>query len=43
MAVILSNKEYNFCDVPRRKYDAFEGSNSKGSYFNENIKGQHDC
>lgn len=43
MSVILNGQEYDFCGVPERKYDAFEGADSKGEYFNRNIKTQHDC
>lgn len=43
MTVILNGQEYDFCGVPERKYDAFEGADSKGEYFNREIKTQHDC
>ena len=43
MTAILSGKEYTFCNVPERKFDAFEGANSKGAYFNREIKSLHDC
>jgi len=43
MSVILNGQEYSFCNVPERKYDAWEGADSKGEYFNRNIKTQHDC
>ena len=43
MTVILNGTEYSFCNVPERKYDAFEGADSKGVYFNREIKTQHDC
>lgn len=43
MRILLNGNAYNFCDVPQRKYDAFEGSGSKGAFFNREIKEQHDC
>ena len=43
MSVILNGQEYSFCNVPERKYDAWKGADSKGEYFNRNIKTQHDC
>lgn len=43
MEIILNGKTYEFCNVPQRKYDGFEGASSKGEYFNRNIKNQHDC
>ncbi len=43
MTVILNGKEYTFCNVPERKFDAWQGADSKGEYFNRNIKTQHDC
>lgn len=43
MTIILNNKEYNFCNVPARKFEAFKGATSAGSYFNREIKDQHNC
>lgn len=43
MTVILSNKEYNFCNVPARKFEGMRGATSTGAYFNREIKTQHDC
>jgi len=43
MRILLNEKAYNFCNVPQRKYDAFEGSGSKGAFFNREIREQHDC
>ena len=43
MEIILSGKTYNFCNVSERLFDAFEGSNSKGEFFNREIKTLHDC
>ncbi len=44
MEIILNGvKTYEFCQVPERVYDAFEGANSKGAYFNRNIRTQFDC
>jgi hypothetical protein len=43
MEILLNGKRYNFCNVPQRVYDGFEGADSKGAYFNRIIKGQFDC
>ena len=43
MRVILNGKSYNFCGVPQRIYDAFEGANSKGAFFARSIRTQFDC
>lgn len=43
MRIILSGNNYNFCNVPRRKFDVLQGSTSIGKAFNDIIKGQHDC
>lgn len=43
MEIILNGKTYEFCDVSQRLFDGFEGANSKGAYFNRNIKNLHDC
>ncbi len=43
MEIILNGNTYTFCNVAERIFDAFEGSNSKGAYFNRNIKTQFDC
>ena len=43
MTMLLNGKRYFWCRVPRRVYDAFEGANSKGSFFNREIKGLYDC
>ena len=43
MVILMNEKAYNFCNVPRRVYDGFEGANSKGAFFNREIKGLYDC
>jgi len=43
MRILLNGIAYQFCRVPERIFDAFEGANSKGAFFNRNIKGQFDC
>lgn len=43
MVITIGPTVYNFCDVPERKYDGFEGTGSKGAFFNREIKQQHDC
>jgi len=43
MSIILNGKEYDFCNVPARKFEGFRGASSQGAFFNREIKGQHDC
>jgi len=43
MRIILNGKVYNFCNVPQRIFDSFEGAASKGAFFGRSIKGQFDC
>lgn len=43
MLITLSGEKYVFCGVPDRVFDSFEGSTSKGSFFNREIKGLYDC
>jgi len=43
MRILLNGKAYNFCNVPERIFDSFEGANSKGAFFAREIKGQFDC
>jgi len=43
MTILLNGKEYSFCGVPERIFDAFEGADSKGAYFARNIKEQFNC
>ena len=41
--ITIGSTVYTFCNVPERKFDGFEGSPSKGAFFNREIKTQHDC
>jgi hypothetical protein len=43
MEIILNGKTYEFCNVAERTFDSFEGADSKGAFFNRNIKTLHDC
>jgi len=43
MEIILNGKTYEFCNVSERLFDAFEGADSKGAFFNREIKSLHDC
>ncbi len=43
MTMILNGKEYDFCDVPARIFDSFQGADSKGAFFARSIKGQFNC
>lgn len=43
MKMVINGKEYTFCGVSERLFDAFEGASSKGAFFNREIKNLHDC
>jgi hypothetical protein len=43
MDIILNGNTYHFCRVSERLFDSFEGANSKGAFFNREIKTLHDC
>ena len=43
MKIIINGKTYNFCNVPERIFDAFEGAGSKGAFFAREIKGLFNC
>tara|TARA_R110000824_G_scaffold314988_1_gene501905 strand:+ start:141 stop:407 length:267 start_codon:yes stop_codon:yes gene_type:complete len=43
MEVILNGFTYSFCNVSERLFDSFEGADSKGAFFNRQIKTLHDC
>jgi len=43
MRILLNGKPYNFCNVPERIFDSFQGANSKGAFFARNIKTQFNC
>jgi len=43
MAIILGDKNYDFCGIPQRVFDAFAGAPSKGAFFNREIKQQYTC
>ncbi len=43
MRILLNGKAYNFCNVSRRLFDAFEGASSKGAFFQREIRTLHDC
>ena len=43
MEIILNGSTYDFCNVSERLYDSFEGADSKGAFFNREIKTLHDC
>ena len=34
---------YDFCRVPQQVFDALMRAPSKGTYYNENIKGRYPC
>ena len=37
------DNRYDYCNVPARIFDSFRGADSKGAYYNRNIKGQYLC
>ena len=43
MIIVLGDRVYNFCSVPRIIYDGFRTAGSKGKYFNSRIKELWDC
>ena len=43
MNIILNGSTYSFCNVSERLFDSFEGADSKGAFFNREIKSLHDC
>jgi len=43
MTIELNNVKYNFCNVPHRIFESFQGAASKGAYFTRIIKGQYNC
>ena len=43
MTINLNGTTYDFCSVPERVFDGFEGASSKGAFFNRAIKGQFNC
>jgi len=43
MSIILNGKQYEYCNVPERIFDAFEGAGSKGAYYNREIKNLFNC
>ena len=43
MEILLNGNKYHFCRVSERLFDSFEGANSKGAFFNREIKTLHDC
>ena len=40
---VLNGNSYHYCSVPRRKWDSYVGSPSKGAAYNRLFKGQHTC
>lgn len=43
MLIVLGDRIYNFCNVPREIYDGFQRASSKGKYFNSFIKELWNC
>lgn len=38
-----SGKMYNFCRVPLETHERFMRSTSKGSFYNDRIRGRYSC
>ncbi len=43
MEIAMNGKVYGFCGVPERIFDEFEGSPSKGAFYNRSIRSQFNC
>ena len=43
MEIIMNGTAYLFCNVPLSIYNEFKESDSRGEYYNDNIKGNYDC
>ena len=43
MEAILNDKTYKFCNVSERLFDSWRGADSKGAFFNREVKSLHDC
>jgi len=43
MEVELNGNVYNYCNVPQRIFDSFEGAGSKGAFYNREVKGIFLC
>lgn len=41
--VLLRDTYYNYCDVPARLVSDWLGSESKGRFYNANVKGRFAC
>jgi len=39
----LNGTRYHYCSVPRFIWEGLQAAPSKGTYYNEEIKGQYDC
>lgn len=43
MEIELNGNVYNYCNVPQRIYESFEGAGSKGEFYNREIRGIYTC
>lgn len=43
MEIELNGRIYGYCNIPQRLFDSFQGSPSKGKFYNRSIKGQFLC
>ena len=43
MEIELNGRIYNYCRIPRRIFESFQGAPSKGKFYNRSIKGQFLC
>lgn len=43
LELILNGRSYNYCGVSKATFDSFLSASSKGSYYNQYIKGRFRC
>lgn len=43
MRIIINGKQYLYCSIPERLFDAFSGADSKGRFFTRFIRDQYEC
>ena len=43
LEIQIGSRVYPYCSVPHRVFESFQGSGSKGAFFNREIKGIYEC
>lgn len=43
MEITLNGTRYDYCSIPERIFDSFQGASSKGAFYNREIKGIYMC